>query len=55
MELKMEQTIVLFFIGFCVGFLVSKIRDINIELENEKLKREVNALKKQIKIFKKEE
>jgi len=44
-----------FSISFMLGWLTSKIQDVDKELENEKLKREVNMLKKQIKFFKKEE
>ena len=43
-----------FLIGFMIGWLASKIQDVEKEIENEKLKREVNILKNQLKIFKTE-
>jgi len=57
----MEQTVkemftltslVLFFIGFCIGFFVAKIKDIDIELENEKLKKDIIELKMKLNFFK---
>jgi len=45
----------MFFIGFCIGFIVCKIKDIDIEIENEKLKKDIIELKLKLNEFKKRE
>ena len=54
-EIFVLALFLVFLIGFMVGWLASKIQDVDKELENEKLKREVNMLKKQLKFFKRGE
>ena len=43
----------IFLIGFMIGWLTSKIQDVDKELENEKLKKEIAELKMKLNFFRK--
>jgi len=40
-----------FSIGLLIGFLVAKVKDIDIELENSKLKKQITELKFQLNLL----
>jgi uncharacterized membrane protein YciS (DUF1049 family) len=54
-EIFVLALFLVFLIGFMVGWLASKVQDVDKELENEKLKKDIIELKSKLNKFKKGE